>query len=681
MRAAVDIGGTFTDLAYFDAERNEVRFEKALSTPARLCEGVLETLAKGEVPIASVQQLIHGSTVAINAVIQKTGAKTALVTTEGFTDVYEIGRANRPDTYNLFFEKPSPLVPASLRFGIEERVNAAGRVLRRLSRAALSRLVSKLRSAEVEAIAVCLLHSYANPVHEAMLGRILRRSFPGAFVTLSHEVLREYREYERTSTTVLNAYVGREVAQYLGELEEPLSRQNFPGQILVMQSNGGVMTARKARSIPVMMMESGPAGGIIGAAGLGKLLGLADIVAFDMGGTTAKTCLIEGGSPKMTDQYYIGGYGLGYPMRLPAVDIVEVGAGGGSIAQIDEGGGLRVGPRSAGADPGPACYGRGGTWPTVTDANLILGRLSPTQFLGGELNLDLEAACRAMHDKVAKPLGLTVQAAAQGVLRLADAMMSFAVRAITLQRGYDPRRYTMVTFGGAGPLHGMGIARELHIGRVIIPPQPGHFSALGMLLAELRSDLVRTLVTDFDALTAEDIGHHFCELEQEARTGMLKEGVDVPMRTVRALEMRYIGQEYTVAVPVLDHDRLVDIRNAFDLAYEQRYGHSAPAEKSEVVNFRLTLIGAAEKPDFSRLTVRQIAGASAEKTRPVFFEDAGLVECPVYQRAELQRGETIVGPAIVEEYASTTVLHPSDELTIGPVGCLLISTGRLTGNL
>ena len=351
LRTAIDIGGTFTDLVCYDGARAEVRFEKSLTTPAALDAGVMECFAKGAVNVAALEHFVHGSTVAINAVIQKTGARTALVTTAGFEDVYEIGRANRPDTYNLLFEKPVPLVPASLRLGVRERVDAGGKVLVPLDAKSALRAVRALRAARVEAVAICFLHAYANAAHETRMRKLIEREMPGMYVTASHEVLCEYREYERTSTTVLNAYVGREVSRYLGELEQPLRARAFSGQFFIMQSNGGVMTAARARQIPVAMMESGPAGGVIGAAALGGLAGAPDVIAFDMGGTTAKTCLIEGGLPKMTDQYYIGGYRGGYPMRLPAVDIIEVGAGGGSIAWIDAGGALHAGPGAAAANP------------------------------------------------------------------------------------------------------------------------------------------------------------------------------------------------------------------------------------------------------------------------------------------------------------------------------------------
>lgn len=680
LRTAIDIGGTFTDLASYDVVTRSVRFEKALSTPAALDEGVLECFDKGSIDPAAMELFIHGSTVAINTIVQRTGARTALVTTAGFADVYEIGRANRPDTYNLFFEKPAPLVPATMRFSVRERVVPDGRVLVALKPTAIARVVKQIKAQNVQAVAVCLLHAYANPKHEAAIGRAIRRALPDVFVTLSHEILREYREYERTSTTVLNAYVGHQVSSYLRAIERPLRARSFNGRFLIMQSNGGVMTAKRAVQVPVAMMESGPAGGIIGAAELGKLIGEQDVIAFDMGGTTAKTCLIENGLPKMTDQYYIGGYRDGYPMRIPAVDIIEVGAGGGSIAWIDAGGALKVGPKSAGSSPGPVCYARGGIEPTVTDANLVTGRLNPTRFLGGEFDLDTAGAQAAIEERIGRPLHMKVLEAACGIIRIADARMSFAVRAITLQRGYDPRRFTMVAFGGAGPLHAMAIARELHIPRVIIPPQPGHFSALGMLLTDLRQDFVQTRVTDLTGLTAVQINEGFGSIEMQARASIAREGhAAEAVALLRSMDMRYLGQEYTVRVSVADDlsdpDTLAMLRQRFDVTYDLRYGHSSPEQPVQIVNFRVTAIGRVDKPDLASLQDKRIPVTSTSRERLVYFEGHGHLHCPVVQRAEIAEGSVIVGPAIIEEYASTTMLYPGDRALVNKYGCLVIETG------
>jgi N-methylhydantoinase A len=674
---AVDIGGTFTDLAWYDEATEAVGFGKALSTPRALAEGVQQCLARGRVDLARTLHLIHGSTVAINAVIQKTGAKTGLITTEGFRDVYEIGRANRPDTYNLFFEKPVPLVPRTLRLEVRERMSARGEVLRPLDLRSARAAVRALKRAGVGSVAVCFLHSYANPEHEIRIGELLRKEFPDAFVTLSHQILREFREYERTSTTVLNAYVGPLVSQYLEQLEGLLRRHGFHGTLFLTQSNGGVMTGERAKVAPVAMMESGPAGGIIGAVQLGKVLGHENVIAFDMGGTTAKTCLVERAMPKMADGYYIGGYALGYPLRLPVVDIVEVGAGGGSIAWIDEGGALKVGPRSAGAEPGPVCYRRGGTEPTVTDANLATRRLNPRRFLGGELDLDVDGATRAIRERVARPLGMDLTEAAHGILKIAEARMSFAVRAITVERGYDPRDFVMVAFGGAGPLHATAIARELGIPRVVIPPQPGHFSAVGMLFTDVRHDYVQTHVCDYDAASPREIEAVFARLEAEGLQTLESEGLrGEAVAFLRSMEMRYLGQEYAVTIPVPSRferpETLGEIRKRFDDAYDVRYGHSAPMEPLQLVNLRLATLGTVRKPHFDRLRHREAGGPVRARARRVYFEAAGHVECPVFLREALATGTEVAGPAIIEEYASTTVLHPGDRVVVEPHGCLVL---------
>ena len=680
-RVAVDIGGTFTDLAWYDKATNAVTFEKVLSTPPRFADGVHQILAKGGVDMEQVLHFVHGSTVAVNAVIQRQGARTALIATEGFSDIYEIGRANRPDTYNLFFEKPHLLIPATLRFGVRERMNAAGKVITPISLASVRAAIAKLRAAKVEAVAVCLLHSYANPAHEIAVGKLLRQLLPDAFVTLSHEILREYREYERTSTTVLNCYVGPDVSRYLTAIDTPLRKNRFTGTFYVMQSNGGAMTAARAVQAPVATMESGPAGGIIGAAAVGKTLGFDNVIGFDMGGTTAKACLIERGLPRMTDQYYVGGYREGYPMRLPVVDIIEVGAGGGSIAWVDPAGALKVGPQSAGAAPGPACYGRGGTEPTVTDGNLMIGRLNAAKFLGGEMDLDRAAAAHAIERVVAKPFGMSLTEAAHGIVKIADARMSAVVRAITLQRGYDPRDFTLIAFGGGGPLHAAAIARELRIPRVVIPPQPGHFSALGMLWTDLRHDFVQTRVVPLDEASLQHLDAWFEPMERNGRAVLEDEGsLPSDIMLLRSIDVRYFGQEYTVTVPVssrIDQAERSQLRARFDSAYAQRYGHADPHVPAQIVTLRLAAIGNVAKPELSALRGHSATTAAPPDARPVYFEAVrDMVETPVLQREALVAGRDIEGPLIIEERASTTVVQPGDRLRADASGSLIIEIGK-----
>ena len=508
MRIAVDIGGTFTDLVAVD-DNGQVFRSKSLTTPDDLARGIKDCLKGANVDVAGASFFVHGSTVTINAVLERKGARTGLITTKGFRDVYEIGRGNRPEGYNLFFKRPVPLVPRDLRLEVDERLYATGEVLTPLDENSATATIGALKAAGVESVAVCLLHAYANAAHEQRLGELLRQQFPEAYVSLSHEILREFREYERTSTTVLNSYVGPLVSHYLVSLEKMLGVAGFRGTFRVMQSNGGVMSAETAKKMPVTMMESGPVAGVIAAAHLGETLDCRHIISFDMGGTTAKSSLIKDFHPEVTSSYYVGGYVSGHPMMLPVVDIVEVGNGGGSIAWIDPAGGLKVGPQSAGAAPGPACYGKGGSEPTVTDANLIAGRIDPEYFLGSGIRLQRDKAAQAIVEKIGKPLGLSLEEAALGILTIANFNMSLSVRAVSVEKGYDPRDCALVPSGGGGALHAMAIARELSVPRVIIPPMPAYFSALGMLMADLKHDYVQTFVRELAETTGAEIAECF----------------------------------------------------------------------------------------------------------------------------------------------------------------------------
>jgi len=564
---ALDIGGTFTDLIAFDRASGTIHHAKSSTTPYDLAVGIRETLSKSALAFADAQSFVHGSTIAINTAIERTGAKTALFVTQGMRDVYKIGRGNRPESYNLFFKRPVPLVPRHLTFEVAERLNAAGEVLTAFDAAQASEVAAQMDGCE--AAAVCFLHSWANPEHEQRMGEVLHSvaqasslragrmpaphegAAPPLHISLSHEIVREYREYERTSTTVLNAYIGPRVSRYLQQLEDLLGSMGFDGQLHIMQSNGGIMSPETAKRTPVAMMESGPVGGIIAAAEVGRELGIHNVIAFDMGGTTAKCSLVQNNQPDIAQGYFIGGAASGQPVMLPVVDIVEVGAGGGSIAWIDEVGALKVGPRSAGGHPGPICYGQGGAEPTVTDANVVLGRISSSRFLGGEMPLNVDAARQGIAAKVAEPLHLSVEDAALGIIKIAVAEMSLAVRAVSVERGYDPRDFALVVFGGAGPVHGGMIARELHIPRLVIPRVPGHFSALGMLLADLRHDYVRTyykplLETDFG-----EIERIFGSMIDEGRTLLANEGVAPDAMTFnRFLDVRYVGQEFSIPTPI-----------------------------------------------------------------------------------------------------------------------------------
>jgi N-methylhydantoinase A len=674
MKIAVDIGGTFTDLVAVD-DQGKIFRGKSLTTPDDLALGIQDCLRGANVDVAGAGFFVHGSTVTINAVLERKGARTGLITTKGFRDVYEIGRGNRPEGYNLFFKRPVPLVPRDLRLEVDERLYATGEVMKDLDERSATETIDALKKAGVESIAVCLLHAYANAAHEQKLGKLLREQYPQAYVSLSHEILREFREYERTSTTVLNSYVGPLVSRYLVSLEKMLGTAGFRGTFRVMQSNGGVMSSETAKRMPVTMMESGPVAGVIAAARLGEPLGCRHIISFDMGGTTAKSSLIKDFHPEVTSSYYVGGYVSGQPMMLPVVDIVEVGNGGGSIAWIDAAGGLKVGPQSAGAAPGPACYGKGGAEPTVTDANLIAGRIDPEYFLGSGIRLQRDKAAQAITEKIAQPLGLSLEEAALGILTIANFNMSLSVRAVSVEKGYDPRDCVLVPSGGGGALHATAIARELSVPRVIIPPMPAHFSALGMLLADLKHDYVQTFVRELAETSGAQIADAFSLLEKSAVDTLTEEG-SAPEQILlrRFLDMRYRGQEYTLPVPITDDLRAVTdfgaIRSRFDQLHQEHYGHSAPKEPVMMVNLRLSALGKTENSLPLAPAPRQDDGGVRGR-RPVIFEDKAM-ECPIYLRSGFKAGDKLDGPAVIEEVGATILVYPGDRMQVNEFGHLVI---------
>jgi len=678
-RVASDIGGTFTDLVGYDAATGKLEYSKSLTTYEGLSKGVFNCVDIAGIDISEVEFFVHGSTIAINTVIQRKGAKTGLITTKGFRDVYAIGRGSRPEAYNLLMEKVQPLVPRFLVREVGERLNARGEVVAALDEASVAAAIDELLALGVEAIAVVLLHAYANPEHEKRVGALITQRNVNVYVSLSHEILREFREYERTSTTVINSYVGPIIGDYIGELKSKLSDNGFDGSFLIMQSNGGTMSADTAIEKPVAMMESGPVAGVIGCAQLGKSIGYADVISFDMGGTTAKASLIAGSEVRIATGYHIGGEGVGHPMMLPVVDIVEVGTGGGSIAWIDAAGGLKVGPLSAGSAPGPVCYGNGGAEPTITDANLVLGRLDADNFLGGRMKLDLQGARRAIEERIAKPLGLSVEAAALGIIKIADTKMSLTVREVSVQKGHDPRGFAMIATGGAGPLHAVSIARELSLPKVIIPELPGTFSALGMLLSNVRHDFVRTRILRLRDVSPEDIARVYDDMAIEANERLRLDGVKAGNGVLqRTLDMRYAGQEYTlnVALPggVVTAETLQAVRDRFDEQHRTQYGHSAPDETVEVVNLRLAAIGLmGEEPDvFSQpLQEGHVRTGRPKGSRLVQF-DEGAFDCPVYERGEMLPEVKIQGPAIIEERVSTTVIHPGCSAMLAPNGPIII---------
>jgi N-methylhydantoinase A len=517
IRLSADVGGTFTDVAAFDEATGALRLGKTLTTPQRLVTGIEDGVGKAGSRFSAARLFLHGTTVAINTILERSGARCALLTTQGFRDIYEIGRVNRPESYNLFFNKHAPLIDRDLRFEIMERINAQGSVLIPLDEEQVRAVVRNAVKEGVQAIAILFLHSYRNPAHEQRAKAIVEQEFPGIFVTASHELSQEYREYERTSTAAANAYVGPRVQRYLTEMESHLDDAGFGGNFLIVQSTGGLFDVGDARRSCIRMLESGPAAGVVGTKVLCDSIGVRNAIAFDMGGTTAKAGVFYEGNVLMTGATLIGGYATGLPVQMPMIDIQEVGTGGGSIARVEVGNALRVGPESAGASPGPVCYGLGGIEPTITDANLILGRLGADRFLGGEMRLDLSAAKQALTQKIATPLGLDPIDAAEGIVRIANTKMAHVVRWVTTERGLDAADFALVAYGGAGPLHASAVARELSIGTVIIPRAPGHFSACGMLVADLRRDFVNTWFTPLSDASFPAMENIFAEMERAGR--------------------------------------------------------------------------------------------------------------------------------------------------------------------
>jgi len=677
----IDIGGTFTDLVGFEDGR--IVTSKTSTVPVDPTQGAVTSLQLAGCDISGLDELLHGSTIAINTVLERKGAKTALLTTEGFRDVLLIGRGNRKDAFNLFFHRPRPLVPRDLTFEVRERMTARGDVFTPLDEAQLEALCERLALLEIDAVAISFLHSYANPAHERAAGEIVARKLPGVFVTLSSDIVREFREYERTSTTTLNAFVGPRVNRYLGRLETSVRDARFRGKIAIMRSNGGTMSIEQARVQPVAMMESGPVAGMIGTGRLAQLLGLDRVIGFDMGGTTAKATFITDGVAPIEEGYIIGDEFTGLPMQYPVVDIKEVGTGGGSIAWCDANGGLHVGPVSAGADPGPACYGRGAKDPVITDADLVLGRLNGDRFLGGAMRLDRALAQEAIRAKVAEPLRLGTIEAALGIVRIADASMSLAVRAVSVNRGIDPRETVMVAFGGAGPLHALAIAREIFIPTVVIPKLPGNFSALGMLMAQWRQDFVRTFYGRLGSIETQAARQAFAELRMLGETALTKDGLaPSAAQFAYAADLRYRGQEHTIPIAVDAPEDLTTNTGAtverFNEQHDRRYGHAAPDQSIEIVNLRLVVTVPRLGDEVAALLTApwEPTEPAQEQRRPVYFDDPEKpLETRVLWRSSLRAGETVEGPAVIEEANSTILLHPGDRATVHPWGHLIITVG------
>lgn len=679
MRVATDIGGTFTDLVCVD-EHGKVRVAKSDTTPPNFEQGVMDVIAKSALKGEEIETFIHGTTVIINALTERNGVKTGLITTKGFRDVLEIARGNRPDLFNLRYQKPTPFVPRALRLEVEERLNQKGDVITHLNTVEVEIAVETLRKEGVEAIAVCYLHAYANPQHEQQTVELIKKMWPEVAVTASHEVTKEWREYERTNTTVLNSYVKPVAERYVNKLNEELLRINASGQKYIMQSNAGTTTFEQSKQTPIHMVESGPVAGVFGAAILGKLIGHENIIAFDIGGTTAKCSLIDGGEVTVTTDYRIewDDRHAGYPIKVPVVDIVEVGNGGGSIAWIDQAGALKVGPKSAGAMPGPVAYGRGGTEPTTTDANLVTGRLSAKNF---SMNVDLEAVRSSIDEKIAQKFGVSVEDAALGIIRIANSNMLNALKLISVRRGYDPRDFAMVAFGGGGAMHAAFLAKELGVTKIVVPVGASVFSAWGMLMTDLRHDYLQTYIRRTVDLDLTELNQAWKALEQQAIEQYEAEEISQAQIVFnRYADMRYLGQEHTVKVPipsgVMTHELLTEANAAFHAIHEQNYTFKLEGNPTEIVNLHLVAFGKVTQPEIAEL---EPVGHSVEdavlETRAVYFEDIGWVDTAVFERERLGPGFDIDGPAIVEEPSSSTLVYPGQSLTVDKYGNLVINTG------
>ena len=676
-RVSIDVGGTFTDLVALDEAGTLINI-KVPTTPRRPEIGVLEALRgflKDQSP-EDVGLVTHATTITTNALFGQIALelpKSALITTKGFRDILEIGRQRRPELYNLFFERPRPLVPRRHRYELRERIGPDGEELEPVNSEDLRKIMDEIRREKIRSVAVGLINSYANPVHEEEVEKTLEEGCPEAYVTTSCEISPEYREYERISTAVVNVVLIPIVHNYMENLLHMLEKLGVSTPFYVMQSNGGLARAEDTILRPATIVESGPASGVVASAFYGSLFGLGNVVSFDMGGTTAKAGAVREGVPEIIAEYEVGGKvhkgrvvkGSGYPVRFPFIDLAECSAGGGTIAWVDEGGALRVGPISAGAQPGPACYRMGNTEPTITDANLVLGRLNQRYLLGGRMRIYADSAHGALRERICEPLGLDLSEAASSIVEIANSIMAKILRMVSVERGYDPRSFSLIAFGGAGPMHACALAEELEIPFIIVPVNPGLFSAMGLLVSDVVHSYMRAVMKTVDEASPSGLEELFRELEEEGRKSLKEDGFTLDkMIFLRELDARYIGQSFELTIPAprgftkKNLQRVVDI---FSEKHRSVYGYSAEEEPVELVNARLRAVGMIAKP---RLKTYREAGPEPSKgsmieRREVFFEDLDrYMECPVYARERLETGNRVEGPAIMEQYDSTTVIYP-----------------------
>ncbi len=677
VRVAIDVGGTFTDLCGLNEATGEYTFVKDSTTPENYAAGVINVIRRSGIKGEEMNRFIGtGSTMVINALTEKKGAKTILVTTKGFRDVLELQRSNRTDIYNLRYEKPKPFVPRRFRFEVDERTGYDGKEMRPLNRDDVLKVADAINENGAEAVAIAFYNAYANPKHELECYEILKSKVKTQYITMSHDLSREWREYERMNTAVMNAFVQPKVHKYLTTLDGELRALGARVRAHVMQSNGGVSTFEQGRKTPIYQVESGPIGGVIGAEVVGKAVGTANVITFDVGGTTAKASLIDSGRMKINTEYFIGRHQFfsGYPVKVPVVDIVEIGAGGGSIAWVDELGSLKVGPQSAGADPGPACQNKGGTEPTLTDAFVMTGVIDPNYFLGGEIKLRPELSTRA-YEKAGSKLHMKPIDAAIGAIEIATANMVNAIKLVSVRRGYDPRDFAMVAFGGGGPMFAVSLAQELGIKKVIIPRVPGVFSAWGMLMTDLRHDYIRTKVVPLEPANRKELQGILDEMTEEGTKQLSEEGIGKKdMRFEAFFDIRYRGQEHTISTPVplavTAAGSLAVIHKRFQELHHKAYTFNL-RDPTEVVNIRIVAFGGVKKHPPKPMKGSG-GGAKARKVRQVYLDESGFRQLPVYSRDSIPIGAKIRGPAIIEEPTATTIVRKANLLTNDKYGNLVV---------
>lgn len=677
-RIGIDVGGTFTDVTLLNSETGRYYTYKLSSTlqdqSLAIANGTKETLELYGVPVSEIEYFGHGTTVATNMIIERKGAKTALITTKGFRDLLEIGRQTRPSLYNIMEDKPETLVKRSLRKEISERVTAKGDILRDVDRDEVRAVLKELKEQGVESIAVCFLFSFLNSRNEKIVEDCIKEVWPEAYYSVSSTILPEFREFERLSTTVINSYLGPRMKMYIHNLRQRIKEVGVTVEPYITQSNGGVMSISSTIQTPVQTALSGPSAGVMGAVYIAEAAGFKDIITYDMGGTSTDVSLVKDGIAEYTTKRKV----CGLPSGVPMIDVHAVGAGGGSIAQIDNAGALKVGPESAGANPGPAAYGLGNENPVVTDANLVLGRINPHYVLGGRLKIDAELSKKAVKKKIADPMGIGTEEAALGIVKVVNSNMARAIRVITVEKGHNPSDFTLVAYGGAGPLHAVHLAQEMGIRTVLIPPAPGALCALGLLTADIKKSYVRTAIASYDEMTPEQINAVMSSLRDEGSAWLDSEKVPSERRKFHGIaEMRYVGQNYELQVEIptenITASDIEKMKQDFFVAHEKNYGYYNPNAPVQFVNFRCEATGIVKKPNLAELETTLDDPSKAEiGRRVVHFEESGAVDCPVYDRAKFGRAERVNGPCIIEQMDSTTVVPPNTWFSIDKFGNLII---------